>query len=226
MTATLVVLVLLVVAIAAAVLVLRTLRANADPRRRNIAGTSRGIDPFTLGEPWRFFVRDALKAQARFGEAVANAKSGPTRDRLVEIGRSLDEGVQRCWDTAQQGQSLREARRRIDTNQVQQRLAQLTSNTDPDAARTAASLQAQLDSAARIDRVSADAESKLRLLQAQLDESVAKAAELSVRAGDVGELSGVSDDIQHVVDQMEALRLALEETAGGGQPPPTALPQG
>lgn len=223
MTATIVMLVLLVLAVAAGLLVFRTMRSNADPRRRGVAGVSRGIDPFTLGEPWRFFVRDALKAQARFGEAVAHARSGPVKDRLLEIERSLGEGVQRCWDTARQGQSLREARRRIDTNQVQQRLGQLRDLDGPDASRTAASLQAQLDSAARLDRVSADAESKLRLLQAQLDESVAKAAELSVSAGDARELSGVSEDIQSVVDQMESLRLALEETAGGSAPP-TALP--
>jgi hypothetical protein len=37
-----------------------------------------------------------------------------------------------------------------------------------------------------------------------------------VKAGDVGELSGVGDDIAHVVEEMEALRLALEETSGGG----------
>lgn len=87
-----------------------------------------------------------------------------------------------------------------------------------------ASLEAQLASAERLDAVTREAESKLRLLQAQLDEAVARAAELSVRAGDVGELAGVEHDIAEVTDQLEALRLALEETnqvgggAGGGIP--------
>jgi hypothetical protein len=99
---------------------------------------------------------------------------------------------------------------------VSQRIAQLEGSPDLNAEGTLASLRAQLASADRLDRVTAEAESKLRLLQAQLDEAVARAAELSVKAGDVGELAGVGDDIAHVVDEMEALRLALEETSGGG----------
>jgi hypothetical protein len=198
------------------VLAVRLMRANADPRRRLVAAGDRSIDPFTLGEPWRFFVRDALSARRRFEEAVGRARPGPLRDRLEEIGRQLTEGVNRTWATAQQGQTLREARKRIDTNKVSQRIAQLQDHADANAEGTLASLRAQLSSAERLDRVTVEAESKLRLLQAQLDEAVARAAELSVKAGDVGELSGVGDDIAHVVEEMEALRLALEETSGGG----------
>jgi hypothetical protein len=214
----LVLLVVLAVLVGAGVVAVRLMRANADPRRRVSAGAGRSIDPFTLGEPWRFFVRDALNARARFEEAVGHARPGPLRERLVEIGKQLDDGVDRTWATARQGQSLREARRRIDTNRVGRRIAQLEGTSDPNAEGTLASLRAQLSSAERLDRVTAEAESRLRLLQAQLDEAVARAAELSVKAGDVGELAGVGDDIAHVVEQMEALRLALEETSGGGAP--------
>ncbi len=202
------VLVVLVVAGGASVAMMRR---HGDPRRA-ITASSRSIDPFAVNEPWRRFVQNALRAQSHFGEAVAGAASGPLRDRLSEIGRSLDAGVERAWATAQQGQSLREARRRIDTNQVTQRLTALRSSTDPNAAKTVAALESQLASAQRLDTVTGEAESKLTLLQAQLDEAVARAAELSVRAGDVGELAGVEHDIASVADQMEALRLALEET--------------
>jgi len=206
----------LLVVVGGSVVLVRLMRANADPQRRLSAGGDRSIDPFTLGEPWRFFVRDALSARRRFEDAVGRARPGPLRDRLGEIGDQLTEGVNRTWATAQQGQTLREARRRIDTNKVSQRIAQLEGSPDLNAEGTLASLRAQLASADRLDRVTAEAESKLRLLQAQLDEAVARAAELSVKAGDVGELAGVGDDIAHVVDEMEALRLALEETSGGG----------
>src|SRR5690242_20675232 len=43
------------------------------------------IDPFTLAEPWRYYVRDAVQAKARFEDAVRSAKDGPMRDRLREI---------------------------------------------------------------------------------------------------------------------------------------------
>ena len=55
-------------------------RAPADAR----------IDPFTLAEPWRHFVTDALQARTRFHEAVDAALSGPMRDRLQSIQQRVD----------------------------------------------------------------------------------------------------------------------------------------
>lgn len=213
---TVVLLLLLLVVLAGAAGAFVVMRRNARPHRSLGTGATRHIDPFTLNDPWRGFVQDAVRARTRFAEAVERARPGPLRDRLTEIGRSLDEGVQRTWATAQKGQSLREARRRIDTHRVDQRLAAMGEAEDPTAERTRESLQSQLDSARRLDEITAGAEAQLRLLQAQLEESVARAAEMSVRAGDVGELAGVEDDITHVSDSLEALRLALEETDRGG----------
>jgi len=199
------------------------------------AGRRKDIDPFTLGEPWRFFVRDALQAQARFRDVVGRAPAGPTRDRLHEIGQRLDEGVEQVWATAQRGNTLRQARTRIDVPSLQRRLddaraahdADATARTTDDellaadplggddlAGRTVASLQGQLDAAGRLDQVTAQAEKRLTLLQAQLDEAVTRAAELSASAGDTAALAGVGTDIAHLVEEMEALRLALDETGG------------
>src|SRR5688572_15013642 len=79
----------------------------------SIAGGRRGMDPFTVGEPWRRFVQDALRAQTRFDEVVQRTRPGPLRERLGEIGGRLNQGVDEVWATAQQGQSLKGARRRI-----------------------------------------------------------------------------------------------------------------
>jgi hypothetical protein len=62
--------------------------------------------------------------------------------------------------------------------------------------------------------VSQDTRDRLRLLDARLDELVARSAEVSVGAGDTG---GLSDEVDGVVTELEALRLALEET-GGSRP--------
>ncbi|MGD9753249.1 MAG: hypothetical protein AB7W59_19825, partial [Acidimicrobiia bacterium] len=180
MTAALVAILVVLVAGGAAAFVV--MRRNGDPRRAAAIGAA-AIDPFTVNEPWRRFVQDALKARTRFEEAVHSAAPGPLRDRLDEIGRSLEAGVERTWATARQGQALRDARRRIDTNAVSSRLSTIRSSTDPNASKTVASLEAQLASAQRLDSITREAESKLRLLQAQLEEAVARAAELSVRAG-------------------------------------------
>ena len=184
---------------------------------------TRGIDPFALGEPWRFFVRDALQARARFREVVGRAPAGPIRARLDDIGRRLDEGVGQVWATAQQGDTLRQARRRIDVAALTRRLDDARSaaaaetaadplGTEDIATRTVASLQSQLESAARMDEVTQRTEQRLTLLQAQLDESVTRAAELAASSADVSALTSVGTDIDHRVEEMEALRLALEET--------------
>ncbi|MFN0092611.1 MAG: hypothetical protein ACKVWR_20450 [Acidimicrobiales bacterium] len=197
------------------------MRSGARPARGALSPPRLGaqIDPFAVGEPWRNFVRGALQARNRFNEAVSRAGAGPVRERLVDISHRLDQGVEQCWITAQKGQQLREARKRIDTNVVAQRIAETRRAGGPElsdtAAKTVRALESQIESAARLDGVIADAESRLKLLQAQLDEAVARGVELTVKAGDPTALAGVGDDIDHVVEEMEALRLALEETNGG-----------
>lgn len=215
-----VLLAVLVVLLAAGAVSVAVMRRNGDRHRHARRIRHATIDPFAVNEPWRRFVQDALRARGRFDEAVAAARPGPLRDRLVEIGGALDDGVATTWATARQGQVLREARRRIDTHQVSRRLETFRTSTDPNAERTIHSLEAQLASARRLDEVTAAAESKLRLLQAELEEAVARAAELSVRAGDAAELAGIGSEIIEVTDQMEALRLALEETSRAGAPVP------
>ena len=77
------------------------------------------------------------------------------------------------------------------------------------------SLRAQLATVERLERVIGDADSRLRLLNARLDEAAARTIELSVQAEDVAELGGLGDDVDQMVDEMEALRQAIEETGGG-----------
>ena len=194
------------------------------------------IDPFTLAEPWRKFVQGALQAEARFGQAVRNAESGPLRERLNEIGQRINDGVRESWRIARQGQLLADASSQIDVADVQRQLLEVEANrNEPWAAgssldRTAQALEAQLASAQRLNRVVADAQDRLRLLDARLDEAVARAIELSVQAGDADDLGGLGNDVDNLVEEMEALRQAMDETdrASSGSPPelppPTATP--
>jgi hypothetical protein len=79
---------------------------------------------------------------------------------------------------------------------------------------TVKALQAQVDSAERLITVARDAQDKLKLLDARLDEAVARAVELSITADDVGELGGVGGDVEGVVSEMETLRQSLEDVGG------------
>jgi hypothetical protein len=186
-------------------------RAPADAR----------IDPFTLAEPWRHFVTDALQARKRFHESVASARPGPLQDRLREIESRVEEGVQEVWRIARRGHDLVDARRRVDPDAIRRDIAATEANaTQPWAtgstmARTMESLKAQLATVERLERVIGDADSRLRLLNARLDEAATRTIELSVQASDVAELGGLGDDVDQMVGDMEALRQAIEETGGG-----------
>ena len=168
------------------------------------------IDPFALQDPWRTFVRNAQQARRKFDEAVHNARGGPLRDRLAEIGGRLDDAVSECWRVARQGQALADARRQLDTKGAQRELASLDQSS-PSQSKTAEALQAQIASAQRLETTTNDARDRLRLLDARLDEAVARAVELSVSGGDA-ELGGLGNDVDGLVGDMEALRQGLEET--------------
>jgi hypothetical protein len=168
------------------------------------------VDPFALQDPWRTFVRNAQQARRKFDEAVHNARGGPLRDRLTEIGGRLDDAVSECWRVARQGQALTDARRQLDTNDAQRELASLDPAL-PSQRQTAEALQAQLASAQRLETTTSDARDRLRLLDARMDEAVARAVELSVGGGDTN-LQGLGSDVDGLVGDMEALRQGLEET--------------
>lgn len=200
------------------------------------AGDDR-IDPFTLNEPWRRFVQSSVQAQTRFDQAVHNAERGPLRDRLGEIAGRVDDAVRESWRIARQGQVLADAGSQIDMAGVQRQLAEVQGNAGASWAagssleRTAAALEAQLASGTRLAKVTAEAQDRLRLLNARLDEMVARAIELSVDANKVDDLGGLGSDVDTLVDELEALRLAMDETDGLGTapapelPPPAPLPR-
>ncbi|MDP1806573.1 MAG: hypothetical protein Q8K72_15460, partial [Acidimicrobiales bacterium] len=160
-------------------------------------------------------------AQARFREAVDSARDGPMRDRLREIQSRVDTGVLEVWRIARRGHDLVDARRRVDPDAIRREIGATEANaSQPWAAgstlaRTMESLKAQLATAERLERVIGDADSRLRLLNARLDEAAARTIELSVQAHDVADLGGLGDDVDQMVDEMEALRQAVEETGGG-----------
>jgi hypothetical protein len=179
------------------------------------------IDPFTLSEPWRHYVQDAIQAHARFKDAVRSARSGPTRDRLAEIDARVSTGVEEVWRIARRGHDLVDARRRLDPDDIRREIAATEANveqgwgTGDTAERTMEALRAQLSTVERLERVIADADSRLRLLNARLDEAAARTIELSVQAVGASDLGVLGSDVDSMVDEMEALRQAIEEIGGG-----------
>lgn len=181
------------------------------------------IDPFRVGDPWRRFVQDAQQAQRKFDGVVARAKPGPIQERLETIGRRIGDGVSEAWRIAQQGDTLDEALRSLNEQEIyaelvevqeEQRRLQGKDAAQQSLARTRAAVEAQLASAQRLRSVAEDARNRLRLLNAQLDEAVARSLEISLQAGDVSQLGPLTQDVEGVVHELESLRQALEETSG------------
>ena len=173
------------------------------------------IDPFTLGEPWRLRIREALRAQARYDEALERTPEGPLRERLADIGQRIDAGVQECWRIAKQGDAIGDGMRAVRLGEVRASLAaaERDAGGGPDAESDprVAALRAQVSSAERMTATAADADARLRLLSARMDEAAARAVELSIGAGTDADLAGLGSEVDEVVDQLESLRLALGE---------------
>jgi hypothetical protein len=141
------------------------------------------IDPFTLTDPWRSFVQDAQQAKARFGRIIATVQEGPLRDRLGDIDARVDDGVHACWRIAESGYQLHKTLLEVaDTNS---------------------------DSLTRMRAREDDTRQKLAALTKNLDEAVARAAELAT--GQLSGLDAVADDVESVVGDLEALRQAIAE---------------
>jgi hypothetical protein len=180
------------------------------------------IDPFTLKEPWRRYVQEALQARNRFDEAVGRTRPGPLRDHLADIAERMRTGVEESWLIAKRGQVLVDARRGIDLADVDRQLAEVAdaqgagpdaTTPDPSLARVAQSLEAQRATAERLDRVIGQAHSELRMLDARLDEAVARTLELSAHSAADATVEGLGSDVDALVTEMESLRQALEETS-------------
>jgi hypothetical protein len=148
------------------------------------------IDPFTLTDPWRSFVQDAQSAQNRFARVVAGVQAGPLQERLGDINSRVADGVRAAWRTAQNGHTLH---------------------------KMILEVGGASESVTRMRSREKEFSDKLAALIKNLDEAVARAAELAT--GQLGGVDAVAEDVNGVVDDLEALRLSFEEVDGSAEPP-------
>lgn len=185
------------------------------PRRKR----EERIRPAELQQPWRGFVRDAEAASERFDRAVRQTTSGPLRDRLAEVAQRVAIATRECWNVARKGDALDRALADLDIDDVRGQLAEAEAAIGAggpagraDREATADALRHQVESAERLVEVAQRTRDRLRRLDAQLDEAVARAVELSLPASDSGGLAPLGSDVDSLVSELESLRQALEET--------------
>lgn len=178
------------------------------------------IDPRRLRDPWRAHVRDALEAEQRFLAAVDSTDEGPLRDRMANMAERVADAVHESWRIANRGQQLEIALGQLpSTDQLEHELAAARGRD-----RIEAAVQAQIEAYRRIEATAIDTRDRLRLLDARLDETVARAIEVGLRAGDPVEVGVLDDDVESLVTEMEALRRGLDETRlPSGESPGSAV---
>lgn len=186
-------------------------------------------DPYGLKEPWVRHMNHVVAAERDYRAAVKRTPAGPLRDRMEAVGERVSDSVAQAWEVARGGNDLAAARSRIDQrriaaefNQVQATRAQADS---PTLGATAAALQSQLDTAARMDAQLADTEQRLRLWVERLEELVVRSIELSVTRSSADSLGTVEGSVDDIVAEMEALRSAMSEVRSPGLDATIALDQ-
>ncbi len=126
----------------------------------------------------------------------------------------MDEATSECWRVAQRGQALDTSVAALGVAGLRARLAERTGSAVPavgDEDPIVASLQAQLSSAERLRAAAIDAQERLGLLEVRLGEAVANAVSLAALAARAADASSLGADVDLVVEDLAALRSALEE---------------
>ncbi|MEO5679480.1 MAG: hypothetical protein ABIS47_07425 [Acidimicrobiales bacterium] len=179
------------------------------------------INPGKLPDPWRTFVLEAAQAAKRFDGLVKTLPSGPLRAELTEVAARVAEGVRECWEIANRGVALDEARKQLGLGQAANEVDRLKGERDlrsrqgMDLAsidRAISAVQRQLAAGQRIETAAFEARDRLRVLNAQLDEAVAAVVEMTLRPSASTSAGAVRGQVNGIVDELEALRLALDET--------------
>ncbi|GEM_PF-1837097 len=85
-----------------AVLRRRWARQRAAWRRRQ----AEKVDPWSVPEPWRGYVRRALDARQRLGQLAGTCPPGPVADQLQQVAAGCAQPVQELWQLARGGAAL------------------------------------------------------------------------------------------------------------------------
>ena len=172
------------------------------------------LDPFTVSEPWRPYVRRILAAHRSYHRSVGDLRAGPLHDRLHDLGRHVDAGVVAGWQLARRGQALTEARHGIDAARLHAQLDGLGDEATPPAGplvheelriSTRQALESQLRSAADLDAAVAAVLRHLQVVDARLGEICARTA-VVVTGADAGPHPHPPDAAEQLVLLQEALR--------------------
>lgn len=176
-------------------------RAPADP----LAVVDRSAVPVRLVT----VVDGAVACAHRYRSLVGVRPDGPVRERIAGIGVRVDAGVLAVYETALRARRLDEVAVTLDPVAV--------TAAYKDARRRDASPElvethrARFESVQRILNARDEIDGRLELLEARLEATVARVAELALEPA--ADLDAVETDLTDVTDELTALRAGLDELA-------------
>lgn len=206
----------------------RMVAAVLARRRQDRVSAPRAVDPWSVPEPWRTLLRQAVTAESRFEGAVAAWPPGPVRDRLGPLLAGVHEEVRRLEVTARRGAAaagwdgatfssgrpaapaLTEEMRAIQAERA--RLGPSAGAREAELARREQAAAAQLRAVQRAQQVEDELHDRLRRAVARLDQTVSEL--LVMEPPSSGPDAAFTATVEEVSDGVASLRAALDETAG------------
>jgi len=190
------------------------------------------VDPWSVPEPWRQLVRQAVAAQARFDEAVTDWAPGPTRDRLVSLKPRLYAEVEEVGSLAHRGATLtgwtpggttsaglpsaKQLSQQLGQIEVERRtVGRQSPRRDASLARTEEAIAAQLRALRNAEDAAGLVHDRLRTLVAQLDQAVTALLVIGIEPTGEAGADALAGSLDTILEQITALQQGLADSSSG-----------
>jgi hypothetical protein len=199
------------------------------------------LDPWSVPEPWRQLVQQALAAQTHFDQTIRDWPEGPIKERLVALQPRVYVSVEQVGSIAKRGAALGgwsggvAIAGRPSADQLSEQLRQVTeerqqlgeqaSQRDAVLARTEESIAAQLRAVRNAEEAAVMTHDRLRLLVATLDQTVTSMLALGVDGAESG-AEILETSLSFVSDEIAALHRGLTDATSSANANPALPPPG
>jgi hypothetical protein len=210
-------------------------------RERKARPKPADLDPWSVPEPWRQLVQQAMAAQTHFDQTVQDWPEGPIRERLVTLQPRVYVSVEQVGAIVKRGAALGgwsggvAIPGRPSADQLSEQLRQVTderqelgaeaAQRDAILARTEESIAAQLRAVHNAEEAAAMTHDRLRLLVATLDQTVTSLLALGVDGAEAG-AEILETSLAFVSDEIAALHRGLTDATSSAAVNPVLPPPG
>jgi len=200
------------------------------------------LDPWSVPEPWRQLLHQAMDAQSRFDHSVADWPAGPIRERLTDLQPRVWADVEHVGTIAKRGAALsgwvagvagtgrpsaQQLADKLRAAEAERTRAAAGSERYASLERTEEALAAQIRALHNASEAESMVADRLRVIVARLDEAVTSLLVLGAGGGET-EADTLTASLDEINDEITSLSRGLAEASGTSVPalPPAAPPPG